>query len=182
MKILVTGASGFIGSHVARALSEAGHLVTGTYLTQSPWMPWPIQMIQVDLTDVSAVQQMVQTSKPEAVVYCASRHKGGTPLERIHNRVEALRPICNATLDIPFLYLSSRKVITDPASDYAEAQRQCEAIVTSHGGACIRLPAIYSLGRRPWLGAVAWLFPYGVRSVQQVTTDVVQWTSQGKSI
>lgn len=38
MKITVFGGSGFLGSHVAYKLSDAGHEVTIADITVSPWL------------------------------------------------------------------------------------------------------------------------------------------------
>ena len=51
MKILVTGASGFIGSRLAAKLSENGHIITG--LIHEHDTNLPIQKHKVDLVNAS---------------------------------------------------------------------------------------------------------------------------------
>ena len=55
MKILVTGGSGFIGSHVADALSDAGHDVIIFDLNASPYLREDQAMIEGDVLDQAAV-------------------------------------------------------------------------------------------------------------------------------
>ena len=177
MRILVAGASGFIGRAVALTLSEAGHYVTGTYLTHRVWLPWPITMMQVNLTEAEPVQQLIQMRQPQAVVYCASRHKGGTPQERSMGRIDALKVVSNATPGLPFLYLSSRKVETDPHSPYSDAQLCCEYLVERREprGTVLRLPAIYGPMRRPWLRLVAPFARGRVQSIDTLVKEIMAW-------
>ncbi len=57
MKILITGASGFVGRHVARHLIEEGHEVTGYDLVEATGAEFPT--ITGDLRDAGAVQAAV---------------------------------------------------------------------------------------------------------------------------
>lgn len=56
MKALVTGGSGFIGSHVADALTQAGHEVTVLDIHRSPYLNERQRFIQADILDRAAVE------------------------------------------------------------------------------------------------------------------------------
>jgi UDP-glucose 4-epimerase len=51
MKAIVLGGSGFVGSHVADALSDAGHDVAVFDQTESPWLRDDQEMVLGDITD-----------------------------------------------------------------------------------------------------------------------------------
>ncbi|MCT8332193.1 NAD(P)-dependent oxidoreductase [Leptospira sp. 85282-16] len=59
MKILVFGGSGFLGSHVADALSDAGHEVTIFDLVKSPWLRSDQKFVSGDLLDEKIVSEIV---------------------------------------------------------------------------------------------------------------------------
>ena len=71
MKVVVTGGSGFIGSHVADKLRAAGHDPRILDLAPSPWhAPGEIDTALADLTDPAAVADAVRGS--EAIVHLAA--------------------------------------------------------------------------------------------------------------
>lgn len=59
MKAIVFGGSGFVGSHVADALSTAGHQVTVADIRESPYLRPEQQFSRVDLLDFDAVAEVV---------------------------------------------------------------------------------------------------------------------------
>ena len=63
MKILVTGGSGFLGSHVGDTLSDAGHEVTLFDLNPSPWLRDNQKMISADILDQHSVNEAVKNNE-----------------------------------------------------------------------------------------------------------------------
>lgn len=70
MNILVTGGSGFLGSHLADQLSEAGHKVTIYDKEKSRWLRTDQKMIIGDLLDVSSLEKAI--SEVEVVYHLAA--------------------------------------------------------------------------------------------------------------
>jgi nucleoside-diphosphate-sugar epimerase len=71
VKVLVTGASGFVGAAVCAALRERGHSVTA--LVRRPGSaPAGVQEVKGDLADGEALRTAVTAAGPEAVVHLAA--------------------------------------------------------------------------------------------------------------
>jgi dTDP-4-dehydrorhamnose reductase len=70
-RLLVTGASGFLGWNVCRAAVRAGWDVHGAYLSH-PVSIDRVKPLRLDLTDPGAVQRVFAMVRPAAVVHCAA--------------------------------------------------------------------------------------------------------------
>jgi dTDP-4-dehydrorhamnose reductase len=70
-KLLVTGASGFLGYNVCRAASSAGWDVYGTYLSHLLSID-NVNAVRLDLRDAGAVKNVLGEIYPDAVIHCAA--------------------------------------------------------------------------------------------------------------
>ena len=76
MRVLVTGAGGFIGSHSTRALVEAGHDVAAVVRPGHPHdrladVAERAQVLEADLADPDRVGVVLDEMKPEAILHAA---------------------------------------------------------------------------------------------------------------
>lgn len=74
LKIFVTGGAGYIGSHVVKALGEAGHdlLIYDNLSTGHEWAVLSGRMIRGDLTDRDFLNRAVAEYRPDAVIHFAA--------------------------------------------------------------------------------------------------------------
>ena len=161
-KLLVTGASGFLGGHLCAIAPERGWQVVGTYHHQP--VRWPqVEMVQLNLCDRNMVQQTLARIGPDAVIHAAAWSK----VNQCQQHPEAAYAVnVTATLiltewctqaQIPLLFTSTDLVFdgnhapyreTDPPSPIsvygqqkAEAERK---ILERYPGATIcRLPLLF---------------------------------------
>ncbi len=115
MRVIVTGSSGFLGRHVASALAEAGHHVTGIDAAPPPIGSW--DHVTADLTSLAAALELVRNH--DAVVHIAAipRPTGRAAGEVFHTNVSAAFNVVEAAVlgKIPrFVYASSFSVLGYP--------------------------------------------------------------------
>jgi UDP-glucose 4-epimerase len=67
--VLVTGAAGFLGQHVARRLAEAGIQVVGGVRRPSPN---GVRSILLDVTDRAQVEAALRSARPTHIINCAA--------------------------------------------------------------------------------------------------------------
>src|SRR5215472_9990755 len=82
-KILVTGANGFIGSHLCRRLSQEDAEVHAVYRSKRPTDVDGPRWRQADLADLAAVRKIGREAKPEVMFHLASHVKGAPDLEHV---------------------------------------------------------------------------------------------------
>lgn len=76
MKVLLTGASGFIGRALLDRLPGEGHEIHGLYERPASWVqnPLPAERRHIaNLTDHTAIEALVRELQPEVVVHLAAR-------------------------------------------------------------------------------------------------------------
>ncbi|MFP3941765.1 MAG: GDP-mannose 4,6-dehydratase [Acidobacteriota bacterium] len=70
MTVLITGAGGFVGRHVARYLAADGVRVVGTCWPEPPDLP-EVELLAADVLDAAAVKAAVRHARPETVLHLA---------------------------------------------------------------------------------------------------------------
>ena len=82
MKVLITGASGFLGTHLVERLAAAGahlHLVSRSRAPAGLPGCW----YQQDLSDSRGTEELVRRVEPELVFHLTSESRGGTELDNV---------------------------------------------------------------------------------------------------
>ena len=154
MKILVTGGSGFLGSHVADALSDASHEVTIFDIRNSPYLRPDQRMIVGNILDQELLDKVV---KRQDVVYhfagiadideCAVRPVD-TAKYNILGTVQLLEA-CRKSGIKRFVFASSAYVYSDSGSFYAASKQACETFIENFSKlydlkyTCLRYGSLY---------------------------------------
>lgn len=90
MKVLLTGASGFIGAHVARRLLNLRHLPIAVALPDDPLtrlfdVQSRIEIVRTPLEDADAVRTCIERAKPDACIHLAWYAEPGQYLHSVKN-------------------------------------------------------------------------------------------------
>jgi nucleoside-diphosphate-sugar epimerase len=130
--VLITGATGFIGSHLAAALSARGHRVVGTTTRTAPPPAGVERLIPYRLgqpIDRSTIGRV------DAVVHAAWDIRRGTAAANLDGtrRVEA------AAGDAFQLFVGSYSAHPDAVTEYGAAKYQMQQEIAGRGGAVTRL-------------------------------------------
>lgn len=72
MKIIVTGATGFVGRAVVNAALERGHTVIAVGGSKKPEIPGVTESYAIDLTEPAHIERLILDHFPEAFVNCAA--------------------------------------------------------------------------------------------------------------
>ena len=137
MKTIVTGGAGFIGSHVADALSDAGHQVTVFDIKPSPYLRDDQQEVVGDLMDMDFMRSVVEGHQ---VVF----HLAGIadideckvkPVDTVRINVLGtvqLLEVCK-DLDIErFVFASSAYVYSNSGFFYRSSKQACESFIENY--------------------------------------------------
>ncbi|GLK81390.1 NAD-dependent epimerase/dehydratase family protein [Methylopila turkensis] len=129
MRVLVTGAAGFIGFHVATALAALGHEITGLD-NLTPYypvrlkherlaaLPKNVRFVEQDVADAAGLANLFREVRPEAVVHLAAqagvRYSIDNPLAYIHSNdlghVSMLEAVRRQAPEAHLVYASSSSI------------------------------------------------------------------------
>ena len=154
MKILVTGGAGFIGSHVADALSDAGHQVTILDIRESPYLRPDQKMVTGSILDQQELDGLIQGCD---VVYhfagiadideCAGRPVDTAQIN-IVGTVKLLEA-CRKVKIQRFIFASSAYVYSNSGFFYRTSKQACESFIENYEQVyglpytCLRYGSLY---------------------------------------
>jgi len=120
MKIFLTGASGFVGSHLAQSLASAGHEIVAHYRSPQALNPKAQNNLEVwsgDLNDVPSLAKRLQGI--DCVIHCAAQMKLWNSKKALHEtNVLMTKNIVKAAKQAgvaQFIYMSDASVAKDPS-------------------------------------------------------------------
>ncbi|WP_181685555.1 NAD-dependent epimerase/dehydratase family protein [Halorhabdus salina] len=121
MNVLVTGATGGIGSWVVDSLAADNHDVVGVDLRRPPGERANVRFLGADLTDHGQARELIQTARPDAVVHCAGIPRMGERPGAETFRVNAMAAynvfVAAGTVDADVVYTSSESLYGMPYAD-----------------------------------------------------------------
>ncbi len=166
MRILITGAAGFLGRNLCQRAIALGHAVAGTYRSAPASVPF-VEWMPADVTDTNAVDALIEATRPDAIVHTATKLAGSlSPLAAETSwTTNAVAPVhiarASARHGIRLVHISSDAVhrgreepygdavAPDPVYSYGAAKAAAElgvAAVAPHA-VIVRVPPIMSDGR-----------------------------------
>lgn len=141
MKVLVTGGTGFVGSHAVEALCRAGHSVH--LLARSPekveWLKRvrgvePAGVTLGDMQDAASVRSALQGC--EAVVHAAASVEIGRTRDVFGSNLAGSRNVIGAALDLrldPIVYVSTVTTMFPPRGGVFTVDDPVASLATDYG-------------------------------------------------
>lgn len=82
-RVLITGARGFLGTHLCRALTAAGNEVHGMVRTLPPGGDGDVRWWKADAADAAQVEAVVGAVRPEIIFHMTSHAWGAPDLDKV---------------------------------------------------------------------------------------------------
>jgi UDP-glucose 4-epimerase len=137
MKVLVTGGSGFLGSHVADALSEENHEVIIFDQKNSPYLRADQTMVVGDILDQELVEQLVKES--DAIYHFAGiadiEEASKNPIRTLETNVMGTMVLLEAARKSTlqrFIFSSSIYVYSNRGAFYRTSKKTCEQLIEDY--------------------------------------------------
>jgi len=157
--VFITGATGFIGQHLATRLLAAGHRVHAQIRPdrqRDERLPSACQQIPVDLTDTGKLTDVA--NEVDAVIYCAGSVRGRRAADFAKANIDGVSAMAwaleNSVNTPPMLLLSSLAASQPQLSDYAHSKSAGEKVLLGRSSlpwTIFRPPAVYGQGDKEML-------------------------------
>jgi UDP-glucose 4-epimerase len=137
MKVIVFGGSGFLGSHVADALTDAGYKVVIFDCKESPYLRSGQEMIVGDILDEKLVEKVIKECE---IVYNFSGiadldEAAQKPLESVKTNILGNAIILEACRKVKvkrFVFASTLYVYSKTGSFYRSTKQACELLIENY--------------------------------------------------
>ncbi len=171
MKLLITGATGFLGSRASELLEQNGHQVTRVARPNGAERAAKTEAIRIDAGD-PAVRDLIAGC--DAVLHFAGIPD---PARAREDPARAVRENAGTTLNLlegcaehgaGLVYPSTVRAALDPPPDpYAHSKRLGEEACRLHGAATLvaRLTSVYGPGQVAWEGATGAIASFAARAL-----------------
>jgi len=156
MRVLVTGISGFVGTHLVAHLGALGDEVAGTYAGAAPDLPG-VDLHPIDIVDADAMTELVEQVDPEVILHLAGlSHVGDSwnrpgkyfqvnvlGTEHLLTAARGRRVVLASSAEVYGLVPEAEQPIREeqplaPASPYAMTKAAAERLVAGAGGVIAR--------------------------------------------
>jgi NADH dehydrogenase len=135
VNILVTGASGFIGSHLVRKLAKNAENTIIAFLRKESRSPAPapnVKIVECDILDTSRLREVVRAA--DVVIHLAAikeHHKGREAIFSANLRgTENLLENCK---NVKHFIFASSTLASNPTDPYSETKKQSEELIRKSG-------------------------------------------------
>src|SRR4051794_9693261 len=116
MRVLITGAAGFAGGHLAAYLAQGGHEVIG--VGHDSAFPVTFEYLALELLDADAVRSVVARLAPDRIAHLAAaasvKQSWQDPKGTIRKNVETTLNVLDAAGDAAVLVAGSGEVYGPP--------------------------------------------------------------------
>ncbi len=136
MRVLLTGATGFVGTHLVTALVDAGHRVVALVHERDGVLPSGVEKVRGDVLDVDSLERAIRGC--QAVVHLVGIIREfpakGVTFKRLH--VEATRNVlraCEMEGVSLFLHMSALGARGDSPARYHQTKFAAEELVRQSG-------------------------------------------------
>lgn len=161
--IVVTGGSGFLGSHLSDYLSEEGHDVTIFDIVQSPWLRKNQRMIIGDILDYEQIEAAVKGAK--YVYHLAGvadiGNAAAKPKEALEKNIIGSMNVIEACINQKverLLFASTLYVYSDKGSFYRVSKQAVESMLEAYNAefglafTILRYGSLYGPRAQEWNG------------------------------
>lgn len=137
-RVVIIGGSGFLGSHVADAVSDAGYLVTVVDRTESPWLRADQRMAIADIRDreglIKAFEgaQAVINFAGIADIGAANKDPAATAEINLMGTLQTVEAALSVGIS-RYLFASTVYVYSDLGGFYRASKQSCEAFIETYG-------------------------------------------------